>query len=56
MDLIAYQGSLEDVIKITYLDDMEDDTEDDTEDNTEDDDEDENKYKDIKTKDDNDTE
>ena len=35
---------------------MEDDTEDDTEDNTEDDDEDENKYKDIKTKDDNDTE
>ena len=47
MDQIFLKG-LEDIIKITYLDDMEDDTGDD------DDDDDENKYKDIKTKDDND--
>ena len=50
MDQIFLKG-LEDIIKITYFDDMEDDTEDDDDD---DDDDDENKYKDIKTKDDND--
>ena len=63
MDQIFLKG-LEDVIKITYFDDyMEDDTEDDDDDNMEDDteddddddkDDDENKYKDIKTKEDND--
>ena len=45
MDQIFLNG-LEDIIKITYFDDMKDDTEDN--------DDDENKYTDIKTKDDND--
>ena len=52
MDQIFLKG-LEDIIKITYnFDDIEEDTEDDDDDNNDDDDE--NKYKDIKTKDDND--
>ena len=53
MDQIFLKG-LEDIIRITYFDDMEDDTEDDTEDNTEDNTEDDDKDEDIKTKDDND--
>ena len=48
MDQIFLKG-LEDIIKITYFDDMEDDTEDD--DDEDDDDNDENKYKDIKNQD-----
>ena len=48
MDQIFLKG-LEDIIRITYFDDMEDDTEDD--DDEDDDDNDENKYKDIKNQD-----